>query len=399
VAGVFVLSQNLIGGDVEPFLEEISEYGFKSINLAMKYHASRNLIIRGGVNLLHLEDGAHYYPVDSSCYSDLSVAPQTYPTHISTAKISRLMELSCSYGISVGAWSVFLHDSKFARDNADCVTSNAFSNHIFPNLCPANPRVQSYLFGHIRDLLQLGFSHLSVESINFAPFKHNEHHERYFVDLSKITEFLLALCFCKYCQIAGQEFDCDTQRLQFQIREKLQAALEDVDPWVKFDLTKEILFEIFDSQLMNYLAGRASTIEKLHSDFSAITRSFGTKTRFLDSTPLSNRESSTTYDDLWIQGASIENIAKNFDFIEPLLYRWTTEENVGIAKNYQTFMGIGLPTIAAIRPVFPDVNDLSLLRNRVEEIKNLGVNDLDFYLWDIIRLNELLEIKSILLEG
>lgn len=119
---------------------------------------------------------------------------------------------------------------------------------------------------------------------------------------------------------------------------------------------------------------------------------YAVTSRFLDSTPVSNRTSETPYDDLWIQGASLKNIASCFTAIEPLLYRWTTQENENLGKNYQK-----LPTasILAIRPVYPDVNTFDELELRLSHMFALKA-PLDFYLYDIIRPREMQVIKNFL---
>ena len=392
MAGLFALPHSIINGSPQDFVSEIANDGFTSLNLCLKYHASRNLFVRHGMSMMHLEDGAHYYETNSRFYSEKEIAPETNTAYISQQKMESLVSAAMQSNIALGAWSVFLHDSKLAGSRPDCISINVFDQKLSPNLCPANPSVRAYVIGHVREMLNMGFSHIALESINFAPFKHNEHHERFFFNSSHITEYLLSLCFCTYCKSLMESRNIDVPKAREVISRLIRTSLETDDPLLHLELTQENLVGLMGDIFLKVQGMREKVISDFHNEISLLLKNNSVTSRFLDSTPLTNRASATPYDDLWIQGVSLENLASCFTAIEPLLYRWTTQENVQLAQNYQK---LEIPSVLAIRPVYPDVNTFDELEERLTRMFALQV-PLDFYLYDIIRPREMELVKTFL---
>ena len=390
MAGVFALPHTIINGSSQNFVSELADNGFTSVNLCLKYHASRNLFVRHGMSMMHLEDGAHYYETNSSFYSEKEIAPLTNSDYISNKKIELLIEVANQSNIALGAWSVFLHDSKLAASRPDCVSINVFDQKLNPNLCPSNPSVQGYVMGHVREMINMGFSHIAFESINFAPFKHNEHHERFFFNSSPITDYLLSLCFCIYCKSLMESRGIDVPKTREVISLLIQTSLETDDPLLELMLIRMNLVSLVGEVFLDIQRVREEVISDFHDEISALLSKYSVTSRFLDSTPLSNRASETPYDDLWIQGATLENVASSFTAIEPLLYRWTTQENEKLGQNYRK---LPMHSIFAIRPVYPDVNTFDELEVRLSRMLALN-SPLDFYLYDIIRPREMQVIKK-----
>lgn len=392
MAGLFALPHSIINGSSQGFMSEIVNNGFTSLNLCLKYHATRNLFVRHGMSMMHLEDGAHYYETNSSFYSEKEIAPLTASDHISNQKMQLLVAAAKESNVALGAWSVFLHDSKLAASRPDCVSINVFDQKLNPNLCPSNPSVQAYVLGHVREMINMGFSHIAFESINFAPFRHNEHHERFFFNSGPITDYLLSLCFCIHCTLLMESNDIDVPKVRKQIGQVLVSSLETDDPLLEVKLTQENLVTAIGAVFLDIQKVREQVISNFHTEISTVLNENSVSSRFLDSTPLSNRTSETPYDDLWIQGASLTNIATSFSAIEPLLYRWTTEENENLGIEYAK---LSIESILAIRPVYPDVNTFDELDERLSHMFALKM-PLDFYLYDIIRPREMEVIKSFL---
>jgi hypothetical protein len=392
MAGLFALPHSIISGSPQDFVKDLADNGFTSLNLCLKYHASRNLFVRHGMSMMHLEDGAHYYETDSRFYTEKEIAPQTNSAYISQKKMESLVTASVASNVALGAWSVFLHDSKLAANRPDCVSINVFDQKLSPNLCPANPSVRAYVIGHVREMLNLGFSHIAFESINFAPFKHNEHHERFFFNSSPIIEYLLALCFCIHCKSLMESRDVDVPKAREVISILIEDSLETDDPHLNLELTQENLVGLIGDRFLKIQKVRQEVVSDFHKEIYNLLEKNSVTSRFLDSTPLTNRISETPYDDLWIQGASLENLSSSFTVIEPLLYRWTTDENVKLAQNYQK---LEIPSVLAMRPVYPDVNSYDQLEERLTRMFALDM-PLDFYLYDVIRSREMELLKRFL---
>ena len=303
-----------------------------------------------------------------------------------------LVTAAMASNIALGAWSVFLHDSKLAASRPDCVSINVFDQKLSPNLCPANPSVRAYVMGHVREMINMGFSHIALESINFAPFKHNEHHERFFFNSSPITEYLLSLCFCLHCKSLMDSRNIDVPKAREVISLLIKTSLETDDTHLDLELSQENLVGLIGRLFLDIQAVREEVISDFHNEISILLKNNSVTSRFLDSTPLTNRKSEMPFDDLWIQGASLENLTSCFTAIEPLLYRWTTRENVQLAQNYQK---LEIPSVLAIRPVYPDVNTFDELEERLTSMFELKM-PLDFYLYDVIRPREMELVKTFL---
>jgi len=392
MAGLFALPHSIINGSSKGFVSEIANNGFTTLNLSLKYHATRNLFVRHGMSMMHLEDGAHYYETNSRFYSEKEIAPLTNNDHISNQKMELLIAAAKNSNVALGAWSVFLHDSKLAASRPDCVSINVFGQKLNPNLCPSNPSVRAYVMGHVREMINMGFSHIAFESINFAPFRHNEHHERFFFNSGPITDYLLALCFCIHCTSLMETAGVDVPVVQKNIAQILTTSLEAEDPLLKMKLTQENLVAVSGAVFLDIQKVREQVISNFHTEISSVLNENLVTSRFLDSTPLSNRTSARPYEDLWIQGASLINIATSFSAIEPLLYRWTTQETENLGIEYGK---LSMETILAIRPVYPDVNTFDELESRLSHMFALKL-PLDFYLYDIIRPSEMAVIKNFL---
>lgn len=392
MAGIFALPHSIINGTSENFVSELADNGFTSLNLCLKYHASRNLFVRHGMKMMHLEDGAHYYETNSRFYSEKEIAPVTNADYINSQKMQLLVSAAKQSNMALGAWSVFLHDSKLAASRPDFVSTNVFGQKLNPNICPSIPSVRGYVIGHVREIINMGFSHIAFESINFAAFKHNEHHERFFFNSGPITDYLLSLCFCTYCTLLMESKGIDVLEARKVISLLIKNSLETDDPLLELKLTRENLVSLIGEVFLDIQKVREEVISNFHNEISVLLTQHSVTSRFLDSTPLSNRASETPYEDLWVQGASMENVASSFTAIEPLLYRWTTQENEKLGQNYQK---LPMPSILAIRPVYPDVNTFDELEVRLSRMLALNM-PLDFYLYDIIRPREMQVIKSFL---
>jgi hypothetical protein len=241
-------------------------------------------------------------------------------------------------------------------------------------------------------MINMGFSHIAFESINFAPFKHNEHHERFFFNSSPITEYLLSLCFCLHCKSLMDNRNIDVPKARKVISLLIKTSLETDDTHLDLELSQENLVGLIGRSFLDIQAVREEVISDFHNEISILLKNNSVTSRFLDSTPLTNRKSEMPFDDLWIQGASLENLASCFTAIEPLLYRWTTRENVQLAQNYQK---LEIPSVLAIRPVYPDVNTFDELEERLTSMFELKM-PLDFYLYDVIRPREMELVKTFL---
>lgn len=256
MSGLFILPQSL-KENPKTTLAKIADCGIDSINLSMKYHASRHLSIQNQGQMIHTRDGDHYYPVNPNFYDLVISRPGDHGGFkLTLNEIEDLQGYADKLSIKIGAWSVFLHDNQFGLDHPGTFVTNLFNQSLQPNLCPLNPIVQSYLLGHIRELIELGFEHICFESIGFSGFRHNEHHERYFVKSSLTTEFLLSICFCTYCVSLFAQHGINVNHIKELMQDKVLRSLNSEDLWLEKELTKISLRDEFGAEFTNLLEAR-----------------------------------------------------------------------------------------------------------------------------------------------
>lgn len=384
MAGLFLLPFSIAQDKSSEILKLCERSGISELNLSMKYHASRLLTFESGVRISHTADGSHYYPVNPDFYSTQTCPSKAPISAMSGEQISDLFTRAQSAGIKVGAWSVFLHDSSIGFRIPSTWVTNVFSDPLMQNLCPNNPDVRSYLISHTRELLDYQISHISFESIAFPSFRHNEHHERYFINLSPATEFLLSLCFCTHCRNSHLDNGVDVELLQTNIRTLITKAVESSDPWLNKELTPELLIDTFDEPMEKLIASRKLIISGLHDELSELVRKHGVQSRFLDGSPISNRDSDRPFEALWQSGIGVDALTKYFDFIEPLVYRSRNKEVGIVTESYVKAFG-GEKIIAALRPFHPDISNLDEIGQRIHSLRDLVGDRIDIYLYDAIR--------------
>lgn len=393
--GLFTLPLSL-KEDPQSKLAKIADSGIDSLNLCMKYHASRHLSIRNQAAMIHTRDGDHFYPVNSKFYGVENSHPLYHGGFkLTLAEIEVLKKSADKLSMSLGAWSVFLHDAQFGLDHPGTFALNLFGQSLQPNLCPINPIVQSYLLGHIRELIELGFQHICFESIGFSGFRHNEHHERYFVNSSLTTEFLLSICFCAHCTSLFAQNEIDLIQIKNVMQDKVLQSLNGEDKWHGGELTKSALEEELGKEFSLLLEVRVKGISELITKIGEILKTGNISSRFLDGSPISNRVSDHPYEDLWQSGLDLSKLVHTFDYIEPLLYRFTTEENLRVFSNYKDLLG-GDKLVGAIRPAYPDLDSPHILLDRLQRLFEITRGEFDYYLNEIIRDSEWEVLSSFL---
>ena len=171
------------------------------------------------------------------------------------------------------------------------------------------------------------------------------------------------------------------------MKERVIRSLNEKDPWLDSNLTKSLLSDELGVEFAELLEARVKGISDLMYRIAKILKSKEISSRFLDGSPISNRVSDHPYEDMWQSGLDISQLASNFDYLEPLLYLFTTEENLRVFTNYRDRLGTE-KLIGAIRPAFPDLERPELLLDRLRRLFEITGGEFDFYLYEIIRDSE-----------
>ena len=372
-------------------IPELQSYGLSGINLALNYHGSRDLLLRQGPQLEYLSDGFHYYKTDYSKYEDFAFKPALIDQLPNNELLDSVIKVAKNNQFEVNAWAVYMHNSAIGMANPEATVTNVFGNKFLSELCPINPAVAGYAIGLTKDLVSRGINAITAESLHFHGARHGEHHERFFIELSPVSEFLFSLCFCPHCVKNYQDIESDIAPLMSKVKNSLSMVFEKVDPWLGKKLTKELLAEIIGPDILTYLTYRENKIASVYKDISKVTKAAGVIFKYVDQSPLLDMNSAKAIESSWQIGIDTKQINQIIDCFEPLIYRQDVTAVADLAKNYLEGTDAGLTAI--LRPTYPDSTGPENLINKVSALVDLGISNIDFYLLDTMRASDLESIK------
>lgn len=375
-------------------IPELQDSGFTGINLALNYHASRDFILRQGPQLQYLSDGFHYYKPDPALYPENNLLPASSDHLLDNEMLHSVIDAAAANNFDVNAWAVFLHNSALGKKSPETTVTNVYGNHFLSELCPSNPRVRGYVLGLASDLCSRGIKSLAIESLHFHGARHGEHHERFFLEMSKTTEFLLSLCFCQSCMDRFTQTSGDALALKAEVIAALKPFIDDGDPWLGIALTKDLLAQILGVQILDYLHVRQDCLSSLYREVSTIAHGAQVRTRFVDQAPLIDSENQNPLQLSWMVGIDNNKVREHVDIYEPLIYRQTPEKVEEVADHYNR--SVGGEIVPILRPTYPDNTSAESLLKKVHALKGLGISEIDFYLLDTMRPRDLQWIKNAL---
>lgn len=388
-SNAFTLPYTFFREPAAKVITDLKAASLSGINLALNYHASRDFLLRQGPQLEYLSDGFHYYKVDNSKYEVGALTPAEFDQLPSNQLLENVLAEAAKQNFEVNAWAVYMHNSAIGMTYPSATVTNVFGNKFLSELCPINKAVQGYALGMTKDLASRGVSAIMAESLHFHGARHGEHHERFFMELSPVTEFLFSLCFCESCKT---NFTGDAISLAQKIKRSLQVVFDDKDPWLGKSLTKEFLAEILGPEILQYLSARENGLSDLYSQAVAITHAAGVKFKYEDQSPLIDVKSTNSLAKSWEIGINNQQIAALVDCFEPLIYRPTDSEVADLASSYQ--QTVSAKVSAILRPTYPDCTEKDNLSKKVDRLKQLNITEIDFYLLDTFRARDLEWIKA-----
>ena len=390
----FAFAYTFFREPAEKVIPELKSYGFTGINLALNYHGSRDLLLRQGPQLEYLADGFHYYKSDAGAYAKDAYKPALTDQLPSNELLDSVIKVAAANDFKVNAWAVYMHNSAIGMASPEAAVTNVFGNKFLSELCPINPAVRGYALGLTKDLVSRGLNGVVAESLHFHGARHGEHHERFFIELSPVSEFLFSLCFCKSCvanyQIAGN----DAQPLINKVTGLLNEVFQTQDPWLGKQLSKDLLAEVVGPEILKYLSAREEKLASLYEEVVKVSKAAGSVFKLVDQAPLLDMQSADALGNSWQVGIDNQRINKIVDRYEPLIYRPDESGVSALAQNYLKNTTTGVTAI--LRPTYPDSTSRDNLAKKVNSLTKLGISEIDFYLLDTMRGSDLASIKSVL---
>ena len=373
-------------------INKLQNSGLTGINLALNYHASRDFTLGSTPSLRYLEDGAHYYQPDLSKYLTGSIKPSPDDVYQDNSALEKIQEAGRSANFDIDAWAVYFHNSAAGKQNPEAAQINGLGQKLLASLCPSNPSAQGYAIGLTNDLISRGIKSIAAESVNFHGLIHGEHHERYFIELSEISQYLLGFCLCIYCQSAAEAAGADAKKLVFEISAALDKVIKDTDIWLGKELSIDNLVSIFGIDIKTWISSQELTLIDLNTKLTKSAHSAGATLRWVGQLPFIDG-----LDQSWRIGINPTELTQVVDVIEALFYCQSTSEIIELAQNYLSVIQSPEKITGILRPTYPDNSSQSELAKRVNALKNIGITNIDFYLFDVWRERDLEWIKQSLI--
>lgn len=384
--------------------------GIGGLTVAGVYHASRDVFPHGRAGRVrYLPGGLHYFRPDLSRYLDTPIKPVAAAVTAEVDPFRVLRAATAARSATMTAWLVYLHNDRVGFTMPEYAPRNAYGDGYLTDLCPAHPAVRSYAVALTRDVARYGCEAVLAESLHFHPLGHGNHHERCFVGLDPLAEFLLGLCFCTHCAAAGRRAGVDVPGLRGWVCRRLDRALAGgpvpdgaVPDGAGLDgagldgeLTLEGLGAMAGGELGAYLTSRQQTVTSLVGEVRATLAGSGTQLWFLDQAGAMKGYATGEPDGLpaaaaaWQLGVDVAALASSVDAYQLLGYARDPRRVRTDAEAYRVALGAGSgpapgagepPDLrCALRPGRPDCASGANLAQKLAVLADSGVSGVDFY--------------------
>jgi hypothetical protein len=407
-AGFFIFPTDILDEGPEQLLRRLVDAGIGRIALACSYHHARDLFPHNPRRVVYYHEGnVLFFHPEPSRYSGLTLKPRISRLARSVDILATTLEHATRHNMGVYAWLILLHDIDVEEKNVHLTIRNAFGDRHITQLCPANPEVQAFATAIVEDLSRYSLEAILAESVGYHGFNHGYHHERCFVPLTPLARFLLGICFCEHCTAAAENQRIDAERLRFQVRAALQAALAEQPPtWLSAPLSWNTISSLFDGELSRYLLTQQYTVTNFIARIQrAIHHTTNGRTSLipidLSGATLGYMTGVPSEDVLaaeiaWQEGLSLERVASITRHLAILGY---VREPSRLLQDLEAYFAKVPPDTALtviLRPLWPDCLSQENLFEKIRIIRDKGIDDILFYHYGLMPINRLAWIQNAL---
>jgi hypothetical protein len=371
--------------------------GVDGLTMAVAYHDARDLFPHNPVHKVrYLEGGAVFFSPDQARYEGLKLQPHVAELARTGDPLGDLCAAAGDRGMTVNAWTVFLHNDRLGFTHPECATQNAFGDRYLTDLCPSNPEVRAYVRTLASDIACYELSTILSESLHFHGLTHGYHHERYFEELGPIGIYLLGLCFCTHCLAAARRIGVDAEMVHRSVRDELgRRLMGDGSSDESEELTQERLAPLGGEQLLGYLDARTQTVISLTAEVSAAVDAEDTDLAFLDlsgaekgfATGHPTGDAAATIG--WQMGIDVTALAEVCDTVEATGYA-ADPDRLRLDLDAYHALGVDASGLGIVlRPMPPDCRSADNLAAKVALARERGLKRVDFYHYGFCRLRAL----------
>lgn len=402
-SSAFVFGTDLLDEGYDVVLDRLQQRGgIDGISLSANYHDARDVFPHNPKRHVFRNEGdvAWFVPEAGRYASGLVPRQATAADGIDV--LAELCRRTQARGMSVSAWTIFLHNSVLATAHPDCATRNVYGDPYLTDLCPANPRVRAYCRELASDIARYPVQRLLAESLHYRPLEHGEHHERYLIPLPPEARTLMSLCFCGHCRAAGSKAGVAVEALANAVR----AALEPV--WhgeLLSTRVEPLLAAVAHADLAGYIDARTATVSSLVAEVREALVPSGVPLAFIDHAgTMAHVMHGTAVDDevtlssrkLGIDPASAAAASDEYCVLG---YVDTPSRLEALLASYRRVLGPQARISVAMRPLLPDCQTEDNLVGKVAAARAAGVAGIDFYHYAMMPLNRLDWIRHALGEA
>lgn len=279
-SSLYAHPEDLRGEGTERVADRALGYGCDGLTVAAAYHRARDVTPHGRSRVTVRRDGVHF-PLPAGLWDGLRLVPPSQDGS-GDGLFAELRRVTAQRGTRLHGWTVFLHNTTLGLAHPDVTQENCFGDRAAPaDLCPSHPDVRAYATALARSVARLGVDAVLAESLHFGFFGHGYHHERCFVELGPVEEFLLGLCFCEHCRARAAEAGVDAQAARAAAARITGGVLDGGAPRPG-DLSPAGLAECAGEDLARYAATRTGTVTSLVAAVARAVAGEGSQLVFLD---------------------------------------------------------------------------------------------------------------------
>jgi hypothetical protein len=226
----FLRAINLFPWDVasegaESCLRAIAGLGCNSVILSPNYHRARLFRPRTLGFYNRPVDWCDFRP-QQALYEEPTLLPPVNPDEQCVAATGQAMESARSQGLDPIMSVIGCHNTTIGLSHPELCMENALGDRYAFALCPAEPRVRSFLGSLVRDIArQYRPGSILLDSFSFLDAVHREHHELMFISPGAFGKYLLSLCFCPTCTERLQRAGLNGENLRTQVKVLIQASV------------------------------------------------------------------------------------------------------------------------------------------------------------------------------
>jgi hypothetical protein len=301
--------------------------------------------------------------------------------------------------LKVNGWAVHCHNTTLGLAHPEVTQLSCFGGHGAPaELCPAQPRVRQYVQDLSVAVARLGVDRVLAESLHYGHFAHGYHHERSFVALGEVEQYLFGLCFCDHCSAATRAVGGEPERAREVAREHLDGVLAG-GPATAAPLTREWLASTSED-LAALAEARTAVVSSLVHEVAAAVSGAGSRLGFIDlcGAVLGYADGRPVgplaVDTAWRFGIDPAAIASVADY-SVLAYASDPRRVAADVGAYRRTIGPGAAVRAVLRPGPPDTQDAAHLADKAAAAVKAGAEGVDFYHYGLSTRSALERIPAV----